>query len=177
MLSDRFLQKMRNGIGIDGLLSVVFGALILFWPGRTASLAAIFIGIAFILIGLGYLGSVFRDDGESGWARIGHLLLGALYLISGIFTFIDLAAATTYFFALIGIFVGMTWVVEGFVSFGMLRFTPSRGWTIFSAILSLVAGFMLLLTPIWGAMVLWTLLGSVLLVLGIFKLIRYFTWR
>ncbi|GAK31223.1 hypothetical protein WOSG25_080550 [Weissella oryzae SG25] len=177
MFSDSFFKHIRNGIGFDGLLSVIFGALILFWPGRTAAVAAILIGLAFILIGLGYVFTVFRLDNESGWGRLGHLLLGALYLIAGIFTFVDLAAATTYYFALIGIFVGITWLVESFVGFSMARSSASPAWMIFSAILSLLAGIILLFSPFWGALLLWTLLGSILLVLGIFKLVRYFTWK
>ncbi|EKF52154.1 HdeD family acid-resistance protein [Lactococcus garvieae] len=169
MFSEDFSKKLRKNVGINGLISTLIGLLILFWPGRTAQVGT-------VLIGISYLVSIFALMNENPWSRFGHLLLGTVYLIAGLFSLINLAAATTTLFIIIGILVGFTWITEGFVSFGYVPYSPSKPWTILSGLLSVVAGFMLLLTPLWGAMALWTLLGVVVLVLGIFKLIRYFTW-
>ncbi|WP_419348625.1 DUF308 domain-containing protein, partial [Acinetobacter baumannii] len=108
---------------------------------------------------------------------LGHLLLGLLYLIVGIFVCVNLAASATYLFLLVGIFVGITWLVEGFVELGTVRVAVSKGWTIFSAVLSIVAGIILLMTPLYGAVMLWTLLGAILVVLGIFKVAHYLAWQ
>ncbi|HBC90203.1 MAG TPA: hypothetical protein DCZ00_02015, partial [Lactococcus sp.] len=97
--------------------------------------------------------------------RFGHFLLGTIYVIAGLFSLINLAAATATLFIIIGILVGFTWITEGFVSFSYVPYSPSKPWTILSGVLSVVAGFMLLLTPLWGAIALWTLLGIVILVL------------
>lgn len=176
MFSENFSKKLRNNVGINGLISTLIGLLILFWPGRTAQVGTVLIGISFILIGVSYLVSIFALMNENPWSRFGHLLLGTVYLVAGIFSLINLAAATATLFIIIGILVGFTWITEGFVSFGFVPYSPSKPWTILSGLLSVIAGFMLLLTPLWGAMALWTLLGVVVLILGIFKLIRYFTW-
>lgn len=176
MLNNSFSKKLRSHIGINGLLSLIAGLLILFWPGRSAAVVTILIGISFAMIGLFYIITSISASDESGWGRFGHLLLGALYLVAGIFSFINLAATTTYLFLFIGIFVGITWLVEGFTAFGMVQYSTSKGWTIFSAILSVLAGLSLLFTPFLGAAFLWILLGISLVVLGAIKIIRYFIW-
>jgi len=47
-------------------------------------------------------------------------------------------------------------------------------WTIFFAILSIIAGIILLFSPAWGAAVLWLILGIALIVLGLLNIIRAF---
>ncbi|WP_231953265.1 DUF308 domain-containing protein [Latilactobacillus sakei] len=135
------------------------------------------VGVVFIIIGLFDILSIFKEVDENTWVRLGHLLLGLLYLIVGIFVCVNLAASATYLFLLVGIFVGITWLVEGFVELGTVRLAVSKGWTIFSAVLSIVAGIILLMTPLYGAVMLWTLLGAILVVLGIFKVAHYLAWQ
>jgi hypothetical protein len=48
MFSENFSKKLRNNVGINGLISTLIGLLILFWPGRTAQVGTVLIGISFI---------------------------------------------------------------------------------------------------------------------------------
>mgnify|MGYP002672520060 FL=1 len=175
-MSENILKNLRNNVGISGLVSTIMGLLILFWPGRTAQVGTVVVGAGFILIGISYLVSTFSLKDEEAWSRFGHLLLGVVYLIAGIFSLINLGAAESILFLISGLLIGFTWITEGVLSFAFISYSPSKFWTILSGIISVVAGLMLLLAPLWGAMLLWTLLGTVMLVLGIFKIIRYFTW-
>lgn len=174
--------RLRKSTGIVGLLLLIFGLFILFWPGKTATFVTFLVGLSFILIGVSSIFSIFSfltnksRNREETWWHWGQFVLGLVYLFVGIFSFIDLAAATTYLFILVGIFVGMTWIIEGFIGFTTLKYFSSKGWIIFSSVLSVIAGFMLFLTPFWGAVTLWFLLGISFLVLGIIKIISYFTW-
>ena len=68
------------------------------------------------------------------------------------------------------------WIVEGVVSLSTLGDAASKGWTIFFAILSIIAGIVVLFSPIWGTVVLWWLLGISLVVLGIINIVRAFTF-
>jgi uncharacterized membrane protein HdeD (DUF308 family) len=54
MFSENFSKKLRNNVGINGLISTLIGLLILFWPGRTAQVGTVLIGISFILIGVSF---------------------------------------------------------------------------------------------------------------------------
>lgn len=171
VLSKNISNKLRQATGVNGLLSLILGLLILFLPGQSA------MGVVFIIIGLFDILSIFKEVDENTWVRLGHLLLGLLYLIVGIFVCVNLAASATYLFLLVGIFVGITWLVEGFVELGTVQLAVSKGWTIFSAVLSIIAGIILLMTPLYGAVMLWTLLGAILVVLGIFKVAHYLAWQ
>ena len=52
----------------------------------------------------------------------------------------------------------------------------SKGWTIFFAIVSIIAGLFLLFNAITGAAILWWILGISLIVLGIIQIVRAFTF-
>lgn len=175
-MSDVFYKKLRQMVGLDGLLSLIFGLLVMFWPNRTAAVVTILVGIAFIAIGLSYVSSITNHDDESAWARLGSLLIGAIYLVAGVFIFINLYVATAYLFMIVGLLVGMTWVIEAIVTFASLKYYDRKGWAIFSGIISLIGGFVFLFAPIIGAAVLWSLLGLSLTILGVIKLIQYMTW-
>lgn len=177
MMSDIFLKKLRNIIGFDAILSIIFGALILFWPTHSASVVAALIGLAFIAIGISHIASVFDRKDEDGWARVGNLVIGAVYFIAGVFTFINLYAATIYLFIIVGLLVGMTWILEGIIEFGSLKYYTQKGWAMFSALISIIGGIALLFAPLLSAIFLWQLLEASLLVLGIIKLLHFFAWK
>ena len=86
-------------------------------------------------------------------------LLGILFIIAGIVAFLNLGAATAWLAVFLGILVGILWIVEGIVALSTLGDAASKGWTVFFAIISIIAGIVLLFSPIWGAAVLWWLLG------------------
>ena len=88
-MSENILKNLRNNVGISGLVSTIMGLLILFWPGRTAQIGTVVVGAGFILIGISYLVSTFSLKDEEAWSRFGHLLLGVVYLIAGIFSLIN----------------------------------------------------------------------------------------
>lgn len=176
-MSDIFLRKIRNIIGFDAIVSVVFGALILFWPTHSASVVAALIGLAFIAIGLSHVISVFDRKNEDGWVRVGNFVIGAVYFIAGVFTFINLYAATTYLFIVIGVLVGITWIIEGFIALGSVKYYAQKRWSIFSAIISIIGGATMLFVPLVSAIFLWQLLGISLLILGIFKMLYFVAWK
>jgi len=102
-------------------------------------------------------------------------VLGVLFIVAGIVAFINLPAATAWFGTFIGVLVGVMWIIEGVVSLSALEWAVSRGWTMFYAILSIIAGVVLLIAPLWSAATLWLLLGISAVVLGIVQIIRAFT--
>ncbi|HEY0117168.1 MAG TPA: DUF308 domain-containing protein, partial [Cellulomonas sp.] len=95
----------------------------------------------------------------------------------GILALIDLAAAAVSLAVFLAILVGVMWVFEGFVALTTLGATRSKVWTVFFALLSIVAGVLLFLSPLWGALTLWWLLGISLVVLGLVQVVRALTWR
>ena len=171
-------DALRVAIGVGGLIAFVVGILILVWPGKTAMVVTAIVGVYLLLVGLGLVGSAFFGRTRTGWGRVGHLLLGVLYLVAGVLALADLAAATVSLAVFLGIIVGIMWVMEGAIALTTLRFTPSsRVWTVLFALLSIVAGVLMFLSPLWAAATLWWLLGIGLVVLGVVQIARAFTWK
>lgn len=170
------INGIRTLLGVSGVLSLIIGILILVWPGKTAMVVTAFIAIYAIAGGLIYAGLGIFSKSIGGWSRVGHIVVGLLFIVAGILMFANLSATTGWFAIFFGILVGIMWIVEGVVALSTLGDAPSKGWSIFFAILSIVAGIVLLFSPLYGAVVLWWLLGIALVVLGIIQIVRAFTF-
>ncbi len=172
-----FVRSLRTAFIVGGVLSVILGLLILIWPGRTAQVATGIIAAYTIVAGLVYAALGIFSRTKGGWSRIGHIALGVFFVFVGIVAFANLAAFTVSFALFLGVLVGILWIVEGVVSLSVVKQSSSRGWTIAFAILSLIAGVTLLFSPLWGAVVLWWLLGISAVALGIVNIVRGLSFR
>lgn len=170
------VNGIRTALGVGGVLAVLVGVLILVWPGKTAMVVTAIIAIYAIAAGLAYAGMGIFSRYKGGWVRVGYVVLGILFIIAGIIAFANLAQATAWLAVFLGILVGIMWIVEGIVALSTLGDSPSKVWTVIFAILSIIAGIVLLFSPLWGAVVLWWLLGISLIVLGVINVVRAFTF-
>lgn len=173
-----FTDALRIAVGVGGFVALVVGVLILLWPGKTALVVTAIVGVYLIVVGLGYLGSAVFSRRRSGWGRVGHLLLGALYVVGGILALVYLAATAVSLAIFLAILVGVMWVIEGVVALATLGdVASSKVWAVIFAILSIGAGIVLFISPLWSAVVLWWLLGISLVVLGVVQIVRALTWK
>ena len=142
---------VRTALGVSGALSLVIGLLVLLWPDRTAQVLVGIVSIYVIIAGLVNIGiGLFW---RSGWTRIGYIVLGVLFIVAGIFSFANLAATTAWFGIFIGTLVGILWIIEGVVSLTTVGHnSKARAWTIFFAIISILAGVVLLFSPLLGCL-------------------------
>lgn len=170
------VNGIRTALGIGGVLAIIAGALILAWPGRTAAFVTIIIAIYAIAAGLVYAGLGIFSRTKGGWARVGHIVLGILFIIAGVVALFNIAQTTAWLTVFLGILIGIMWIIEGIVALSTLGDAASKGWSIFFAILSIIAGVILLFSPFYIA-VLWWLLGITLIVLGIVNIVRAFTFK
>lgn len=170
-LSDTF----RIGLMVSGIVAAVVGLLILIWPGHTAAVVTAMIAVYAIVTGLVYVGLGIFASTLGGWGRVGHIILGVLFIVGGVLALTRLGAATAALFLFVGILVGILWIIEGvgaLMSLGSARFKVP---TVIFAILSIVVGILLLSSPFYSV-VLWIWLGIALLVLGIMQIVRSATW-
>jgi len=182
MSSDSAAEKsaingIRTALGIGGVLAVIAGLFIIFQPANAAFLVTIVIAIYAIAAGLVYAGLGVFSRQKGGWARVGHIALGILFIIAGIIALVNLQQTTAWLAIFIAILVGIMWIVEGIVALSTLGDARSKVWSIIFAIISIVAGIYLLFNALIGAAVLWWLLGIALVVLGIINIVRAFTFR
>lgn len=168
------VNGIRTALGVGGVVSLIVGILILVLPRTMAEVLTAIIAIYAIIGGVTYAALGIFSKTMGGWSRIGHVVLGIVFIVAAIFVFANLGASTVALAALLGIVVGVMWLVEGVVALTTLSDSSSKAWSIFYAIISIVAGIVLLLSPFFGAAILWWLLGISLVVLGILQIVRAF---
>jgi uncharacterized membrane protein HdeD (DUF308 family) len=175
-LSKAAINTVRTTLGISGAVALIVGILITFWPKDSAFVITWILGLYFIIAGIAYLGLGIFSRGISGGARAVDIILGVLFVIGGVIALANVQATAEFLAVFLGILIGILWIVEGVVALVQSGDAPSRGWAIFFGILSIVAGIIILFSPLWGAVVLFIIAGIGLIVLGIIQIVRAFTF-
>lgn len=169
------VQKgVRSAFAIIGIVSFVIGIIMLFFPVTSAKFLVIVFAIWMIVAGFVYLGAVFAAGDKGGWARVGSGLLGIIYIAAGIIVFFNLSDTTVFLAIWVAIFIGVLWIFQGFAAFGSVA-QGSSGWNIAYGILSIIAGAILIFSPMYSVAVLWMLLAISLIVVGIAQFILSFS--
>lgn len=177
MIQEDF-KKLRNFLMLDGIISIIVGLIIMFMPVRSAAFVAGIMGTAFIVIGLIRAISIFGNKEKTGWFKFGQLLIGLVYIVVGILIFADIRLATLTMLAIVGVMVGMTWFVEGIIQFSMIsNLISGKVWAVISALINIIAGIVLLFTPLIGGLFVWSLLGIFFIVIGVFKIVQFFSLK
>ncbi|MCD5347191.1 DUF308 domain-containing protein [Agromyces sp. H3Y2-19a] len=174
-LSKSAINTVRTTLGISGAVALIVGLMITFWPKDSAVVLTIILGIYLLIAGIAYLGLGIFSKGISGGARALDIILGILFIIGGIFAVANPTESAVVLGIFLGILIGVLWIVEGIVALAQLGDAPSKGWAIFFGILSILAGIVLLFSPLY-VVVLWWIIGISLIVLGIIQIVRAFTF-
>jgi uncharacterized membrane protein HdeD (DUF308 family) len=149
-------------LGVRGLLAVVFGVLVLVWPGITV-LALAFVFAAYVLAD--GIGMIISGVGARGGQRWWYVLAGVVGVIAGI------AAA---FWPGVTVLVLVLWAGAWAVVTGVLEIAAavrregSGRWPMaLAGVLSIVAGLLIVVWPGIGALALATVLGIYALAAGV----------
>ncbi|MGL3045231.1 HdeD family acid-resistance protein [Acinetobacter pecorum] len=138
------LHRNRKWYLLFGILLIIFG-LILLATLPVATLSAVFIFGVLMMVG-GVLHIIASFKIFEGGMRWFWALFGLLYLIAGYFAFttpVQTAIVLTNVLAVILIIAGVIRLINAFV----FRPMAGWGWILFSGILTLLAGIMILRTP------------------------------
>lgn len=163
----------RFALLIAGLAAIAFGIAVLVWPDKAIFALTAVIAIYAIVTGVAYAGTGIFAKGLGAGGRIGHVLLGVLFVIAGIVALTSLQQSAVFLAIFITVMLGVLWIMEGFVAlFTLGKSSGSKFLTIAFAILSIVAGAVLVLSPVWSAVFLWWFVGIALVVLGIVNVVR-----
>ncbi len=175
-LSKSAVNTIRATLGLTGVLALIAGIFITFWPKNAAVFLTVLLGIYFIVAGLAYVGLGIFSKGISGGARALDIILGVLFVIGGVLMLSNPTESAVVIGIFLGVLIGILWIVEGAVALAQSGNSSSRGWSIFFGILSILAGIVLLFSPVWGTIILFWILGISLIVLGIVQIVRAFTF-
>lgn len=168
-------KSIRISLAVAGVLALIAGIVLLVWPGKSAVIVTAIFASYLVVAGLVYIGLGIFSSSKGGWARVGHIFLGLVYIVAGVIAFFNLEVATATLAIIVVIFIGISWIVDGVVALTLLGSDGSRVWTLLYAILSIVAGIIVLFSPLIAGFALWLLLGISLVVLGIIQIVRAFT--
>ena len=150
-------QQAKNAIrgvyGVLGVVALILGLALLIWPGATLKVAAIALGAYFVVSGVIRIVTAVVELGLPGGWRVLDILI-----------------------VLITMVVGLGWMMEGVMALVESWRMPSSGWAVVYALLSIVAGFIVLFSPVSSTA--WLILfgGCALIVLGVVAIVRAFTF-
>lgn len=173
----RVPRGVRLALMIGGLVAIGFGVAVLVWPTNTAVAVTGVLAFYAIIAGIIYASMGLLAKSHGTGSRVGHVLLGLLYIVAGAYAFASLQQSAAFLAVFVTVMIGVMWIIEGFTALFTLGESGSKGVTIVFAIISVLAGASLLSTPVWGAGFLWWLLGISLIVLGALNVFRALSTR
>ncbi len=152
---------------IIGALTLILGLVVSFHPTGSLNVVAVLLGILTILSGIFHLIRMF-DSKETHRVWLG--IAGLVFIVVGVVLIrhLDLSRA------LIGLVIGITWIVQGLTVLiggmaGDVR--EGRPWWIAFGVVSVIAGIVVASTPVSSLNVLAVLLGIWFAIMGIFEII------
>ena len=151
---------------IFGAVTLVLGLIVSFHPGGSLNVLAVLLGILMICSGIFHLVRIF-GPGEAHRVWLG--ISGLLLVVIGVVLIRHLHLTI----ALIGVYVGVTWVVQGVTALigGIMGGAgEGRAWWIGFGVVSLIAGIVVTASPVSSLTALALLLGIWFIVLGIIEI-------
>ena len=167
------ITTYRWGFGIAGLVAIAMGIFVLVWPNEIVKIAALLVGIYAVLSGLIYIFTAIRAKELKSLARITRVVAGIAFITAGIVMLSFLSASAVVLANVLGVILGILWMVEGVSALMLLRGRVEQNALATGyAIVALVIGVLLLLTPVWGTAFLRWMIGFGLVLLGIAQVYR-----
>lgn len=166
------LPRFRLGWGASfalGLVTLVLGAILMTRPAHSLAVIAVLLGVVMVVSGVFHL--VRALDGRES-ERVWRGISGMLFVIAGLALIRHLHLSL----ALMGLFVGFSWVIQGISALaeGVSRRDGSRretGWALFFGVISLVAGILVISSPIASIAALTFFMGAWFIVMGLLEMI------
>jgi len=171
------LQHLWKSTLLSGILAVILGILVLAWPGKTIIVAAIFFGAYLLITGIAQVIFAFSLHVSAG-GRVLLFISGAASLILAVLAFRHFGEG--YALLLLAIWIGVGFIFRGVATTVSAISDPGmlgRGWEIFFGIISIIAGVVVMGSPLDSLAVLTLVVGIWLIILGVFEVISAFGIR
>ncbi|MCV7103877.1 HdeD family acid-resistance protein [Mycobacterium palustre] len=159
----------------SGILSLIVGAVVLAWPGISVLAAAIAFGVYLLITGAAQVVFAFSLHVSAG-SRVLLFISGAASLILAVLAFRHFGNAVL----LLAIWIGVGFIFRGVattVSAISDPTLPGRGWSIFVGVISLLAGIVVMASPIASIVTLAIVVGVWFVVIGVFEIVSSFRIR
>jgi uncharacterized membrane protein HdeD (DUF308 family) len=163
------LKKTRWTLGLHGLVSVVFGVMILAWPGISVYALTIVFGAYTFATGIVELGTAFTSRGneERGWLA----LRGLLGIAVGVLVFAWPGISALALLYVIGFYAVTLGILAVFGSFRLPLAGSDAASMILTGLVSIVFGIVIFAKPGAGALAVLALIAAFALVTGVTELV------
>ena len=159
-----------------GVLSVLAGIIAVVWVGATLVVIAIVFALQILFAAVYQFVFAFAIPPELGWLRALVALLAVVSLVIAVY----LLGHVGLTLRLLAILLGAYWIVQGvielFLAIGHQEI-ESRTWIVVSAILSVLAGAVVVMFPVASLVFLTYVLGFWLILFGAALIARGFLLR
>ena len=175
--ASKVFPRLWQSTLLAGLLGVLLGVVVLLWPGISILAASVLFGIYLIVSGLAEVIFAFGLHITSG-SRILLFLSGAASIILAVLVFRHFDQGS-------GVLLLAIWIAVGFILRGVATTAsavsepglPGRGWMILAGIVTLIGGIVVLAWPFESIVILTLVVGSWLIVIGLFEIVSAFQIR
>jgi len=171
-LTPREISGIRVAFAVSGVVAIAIGTILLVWTEATLSVIAVLFGLYFVISGVVRIVRGAASTGSSAGGRVLNIVLGVLVLILGILAIRNPEGSL----AVLGLLVGIVWIVEGVAALVEYTTDSSRWPGIVLGVVSVLAGVIVLFAPVATIGVLVTIGGIMLIISGLVQLVRGFTF-
>jgi uncharacterized membrane protein HdeD (DUF308 family) len=171
-----FNEKHWWQIALRGFLALIFGILVLAWPGVALAILAIIFGAYVFVDGIFTLVAAVNYKAGAG-RRTWLFIRGITGIVVGLITFFWPAITALALVIIIAAWALVTGVMELIFAFKANQDSAIRWMFAISGILSLILGALMLAQPIIGALVIVWVIGAYAVLAGILLIILGFRLR
>ena len=157
------VKVIQTGLIVGAVLSALVGIIVLSWPLATLVVVAVLFGLYFLVRGIVRVAVGIFAPGLTASGRALSIVLGVLLIGVGIFALTNTAGTL----AVIGILIGISWIIDGIATLVESSNKVSRGFAIAAGIISIIAGVVVLAVPLDGVAALTIIAGLFLIVLAV----------
>jgi uncharacterized membrane protein HdeD (DUF308 family) len=175
----KLLPHLWKSTLVSGILALTVGILVLAWPGETLLIAAILFGIYLLSTGIAQVVFAFSLHVSAG-GRVLLFISGAASLIFALLAFRHFGSDPLIAILFLAIWIGVGFIFRGVatsISAISDPHLPGRGWQIVLGLISLVAGIVMIGSPLESIDILTEIVGIWLIVLGVFEVVSSFGIR
>ncbi|TFC57101.1 HdeD family acid-resistance protein [Cryobacterium sp. TMB1-7] len=171
-LSAREISGIRVAFAVSAVVAIAIGAILLVWTEATLTVIAVLFGLYFVISGVVRIARGVASTGSAAGGRVLNIVLGVLVLILGILARRNPEGSL----AVLGLVVGIVWIVEGVAALVEYTTDSSRWPGILLGVVGVLAGLIVLFAPVQTIGVLVTIGGIMLIISGLVQLVRAFTF-
>ncbi|WEO79181.1 DUF308 domain-containing protein [Cryobacterium sp. SO2] len=171
-LTEREITGIRVAFAVSAVVAIAIGTVLLVWTEATLSVIAVLFGLYFVISGVVRIARGVASTGAATGGRVLNIVLGVLVLILGILALRNPEGSL----AVLGLLVGIVWIVEGVAALVEFTTDSSRWPGILLGVVGIVAGVIVLFAPVETIGVLVTIGGIMLIISGLVQLVRAFTF-